>query len=101
VADDIATLAEEWTRAECRKNMAFNIALEVMIEACKRHGNHAELAKFLGHYQTCSLYAGVNSSASSWDEAIAWVEAESDALEKCAERIGCTFREDTYAMAAA
>ena len=96
VVDDIATLAAEFTPPRCsQKGNAFDIALEVMIEACKRHGDHAELAAFIGHYQNCRDF--------SFDRGMErrdlqdMTEDETDKLEKCAERIGIAFREETYA----
>ncbi len=95
VCDDISTLATEWTRPDCRKNFAFDIALAAMIDACDRHGDHGDLGKLLGHYRTC-WNARFDRSA-TWPDTIATMEEATDDLERCAVRIGEGFREEAYA----
>jgi hypothetical protein len=96
VVDDIATLAAEFTAPRaCKRHKAFDIALEAMMEACKRHGDHAELAALLSRYQTC-LDARFDRRMERRDLQ-ALTDDESYELEMCAERIGIALREEAYA----
>ena len=90
VCDDIASLAAEFTPPRaCRKHKAFDIALATMIEACKRHGDHADLAKFLGHYRACLSL--ISDRHIERRDLRLGTEDETYELEKCAERISEAF----------
>jgi hypothetical protein len=96
VVDDIATLAAEFVAPRASaKHKAFDIALEAMIEACKRHGDHAELAKLLSHYQAC--LDGSFDRHMTRGELQDLIDDTTHEIEKCAERIGEAFSAEAYA----